>query len=32
VDPIEVDVGRIVAVYVTASDDSEFFDPVSVVS
>jgi hypothetical protein len=27
VDPVEVDVGRIVAVYVTASDDSEFFDP-----
>jgi len=30
VDPVEVDVGRITQVFVTASDDSEFFDPVSV--
>jgi hypothetical protein len=30
IDPIEVDVGRIVAVTLTSSDETEFFDPVSV--
>jgi len=30
IEPLEVDVGRIASVYLTASDDSEFFDPVSV--
>jgi len=30
VEPVEVDVGRIVEVYVTAAEDSEFFDPLPV--